>query len=501
MNSIHRAQDATSSHAKFDAATAARLKRARVAATKHIPAELVQVKNQYTDVPIIGPRLSFFNGINFMMYPQEMCMEGFKKYCGEPFRVCTPTGWTVVISDRRMADEMMRESDELMQPKEATDELLQIPYTAGRQISNDQYHNEVIRIGLNRNLADCAPVVFDEVVAACDDELRQAEFEWATVSVYDVVTKVVSRASNRLFIGLPICRNPDYVKFTIRITFDIFNAASIINFFPKSIQPIIAPFVSKRKKDAREAAAYLAKIAQERLDSIDRYGRDYTDKPNDFLSWLIDETNEERREMSNLLSRLVFVNFAAILSTGLTLLRAIYDLVRHAQYIPELREEIEQVVEAEGFALDKMYKLDSFVRESQRVTPLAPHTMLRKVRRDFTFSDGFSVPAGTIFVLNQAALNLDENIWPDPLRFDPFRYIDEAPTNRLISTSNNWLFGHGRHVCAGRALAVQEIKGIMAYLIMNYDLKPSKASELEGRPLPLFKLISWKANVRKRSGA
>lgn len=50
-----------------------------------------------------------------------------------------------------------------------------------------------------------------------------------------------------------------------------------------------------------------------------------------------------------------------------------FDIAQQAEFIPGLREEITKAVEEEGAwskaAIDKMLKLDSFVKESQRVHP------------------------------------------------------------------------------------------------------------------------------------
>lgn len=62
------------------------------------------------------------------------------------------------------------------------------------------------------------------------------------------------------------------------------------------------------------------------------------------------------------------------LHNGLCILQAlthaIYDLATYPEYILPLREEIMEVIEAEGWtkmAQGKMRKLDSFIKESQRL--------------------------------------------------------------------------------------------------------------------------------------
>ena len=60
---------------------------------------------------------------------------------------------------------------------------------------------------------------------------------------------------------------------------------------------------------------------------------------------------------------------------GQALTVALYDLTAHAE---PMREEVERVISLEGWtkgALGKMHKVDSFRRESQRLTALSPGTL------------------------------------------------------------------------------------------------------------------------------
>jgi cytochrome P450 len=53
-----------------------------------------------------------------------------------------------------------------------------------------------------------------------------------------------------------------------------------------------------------------------------------------------------------------------------TFTQSFYRLLAHPEYIEPLRQEVEAVVAEEGWTragMDKMHKIDSFVRESQRM--------------------------------------------------------------------------------------------------------------------------------------
>jgi cytochrome P450 len=76
------------------------------------------------------------------------------------------------------------------------------------------------------------------------------------------------------------------------------------------------------------------------------------------------------------------------------------------------------------------------------------------------------------------AINQDPKLYPDPARFDAFRFsrLREIPGNELkyqhaTTGIDNINFGHGIWACPGRFFASAEIKVVLAYLLMHYDLK------------------------------
>ena len=78
----------------------------------------------------------------------------------------------------------------------------------------------------------------------------------------------------------------------------------------------------------------------------------------------------------------------------------------------------------------------------------------RLALRPFTFSNGVTIPAGTLVVLPLRAIHTDGEIYSNPQEFDGFRFSklreqegDAAVAkHQIISTSAEHLaFGFGRH--------------------------------------------------------
>lgn len=97
-------------------------------------------------------------------------------------------------------------------------------------------------------------------------------------------------------------------------------------------------------------------------------------KPNDFLQWMMDvAVTDNEREPAKLAHRLLLASQGAIHSTAMAATQALYDLCAHPEYHGLLREEIREHMPSDGHltqtSLFRMQKLDSFIKESQRMSP------------------------------------------------------------------------------------------------------------------------------------
>lgn len=178
-----------------------------------------------------------------------------------------------------------------------------------------------------------------------------------------------------------------------------------------------------------------------------------------------------------------------------------------------LREDVVHALAESGgsfssVALQSMKKLDSFLKEVLRASPmstgmsiqnprlfaryltdkLASGSFERKALKTFTLSNGQTVPAGALIEVPHAAITSDNDIFPNAETFDAMRFYNlrlakqsngpgakdsgTAANNQFVSVGMSSLtFGYGRHACPGRFFAVNEIKMIMANIVMKYEIK------------------------------
>lgn len=173
----------------------------------------------------------------------------------------------------------------------------------------------------------------------------------------------------------------------------------------------------------------------------------------------------------------------------MTLGHALFYLAANPEYIGVLREEIEDVLDGGDLtyeSLNRMRKLDSFIRETQRLSALGNLSVTRVAVKDFIFSDGTRVPAGDQIQGIASPIHLDATHYEEPHSFKPWRFcdmsqaeIDEGSTSARMSgkydmvqpSKSFMVWGIGRHACPGRWYAAMVIKHLMAYIVLNYDIR------------------------------
>jgi cytochrome P450 len=141
-------------------------------------------------------------------------------------------------------------------------------------------------------------------------------------------------------------------------------------------------------------------------------------------------------------------------------------------------------------AVDRLYRIDSTIRESMRVSDVAVTALARDVvGKPLDLGNGIRIPRGTRVVYPTQAVHQDPDHYRDPLQFDAFRFsrpfegispqkgVDELGQNeenrlRLTTITPSFLaFGYGKHACPGRWFATQTMKQALAGIVQNYDIE------------------------------
>lgn len=391
------------------------------------------------------------------------------------------------------------QADTLVSIKETTKYSLQLDYTVhDHKLADEQPHVPVIKRKLTRETGNVVPELWDEIRASFEELWGSVAGQTTEVCTYETVQRAIGRVTNRVFVGLPLCRDKALLETAVAYAMDVPIASLLLKFVWEPVRPLAALFITLPGRiHTRRFYAIVRETIQKRLAR----GKDLEkeDEPNDFLQWAIQEAKVSGdpylSRVDTLAGELLLMNFAAIHTSSFSMTSVLTDLVSSGpingpRYINELRHEISGVLARHGGVWDKraladMPKLDSVLRESTRINSFVTVATMRMVvaRDGITTPGGVHIPPGTMVVSYGYPRMHDGEIYPDPEEFRPFRFaekrIDEGSTSFLegarqafTTTSGEFTgFGHGRHACPGRFFASVELRLMLAYLVMNYDFE------------------------------
>ena len=181
-----------------------------------------------------------------------------------------------------------------------------------------------------------------------------------------ILTRIVARASSRMFGGTALSRNEAWTDTMINFTTDSFLAAQRLKDFPAVARPIASWFIPELKRVFEHFSR-----AEKLIIPMYKHRRGTGDREDDLLQWMMD--NAEGRTDQVLSAINLHVAFAAIHTSAVAVTHIVYDLCAYPEYLQPLRDEMQEALGGEvptKKALLSMPRLDSFMRESQRFNPL-----------------------------------------------------------------------------------------------------------------------------------
>ncbi|PIL30243.1 cytochrome P450 [Ganoderma sinense ZZ0214-1] len=480
----------------------------------------------YTDplhaIPTVGgsslPGLSYLTALRTKRNFKALLEEGYRKYPGSMFKLAFASHWLIILSGPELVEDVRKRPDEELSLMWAHAELIwQSKHTLEPQLSSDRYHVQVVREKLTRRLPTMLLDILDEVAVTLEEGFGTDTKEWTEVAVTPLMNKVTARALNRSFVGLPLCRNEEYLSLVAQFTRQIVRDGETLRLVPKFIRSVIAPFIVKTKKIAGRAVTYLRPVVEQRMNALAELGDDQkeTQKPNDLLQFILDTAIQKGEDLSVIAQRLLMLNVATSFTFSMIVTHVIYHVAEKPELLQSLRDEIQSTISAKGGctldAMKHMWKLDSILRETLRYYGIPYTTLARKAMKDVTLSNGTRLPEGTLLQAATYQQHHDETYFADAGTFDAFRFArmrgaeGQGFKHQVSTTAPEYLpFGHGKHACPGRHFAAGILKGVLVYIILNYDMKlggdGARPPHLEA-PTAVVPAPHGRVSFRKREGS
>ncbi|KAK8127372.1 hypothetical protein PG984_008480 [Apiospora sp. TS-2023a] len=385
-------------------------------------------------------------------------------------------------------------------------EINQLGYSLGDdKYATDRWNGLVVRSKMNTVLERICGDMNEELRYALDTRLGSDENEWKEIDLLHTVRLVVAQAASRFTVGLPLCRDEQYLIDTIKMGNMLVMSSGLTGATPVPWRSLVGFFTLRALKPQIERIkTHIEAVYQKRLETLEQDpDHPWHTEPRDFFQMLMrfaqSERSHEVHDFDSIARRLIVANFGTMYNTSFQATQLILNILgSDAEFntISVLRDEFSSVLGSKDDGDDdptwsktkvaSLTKADSVARESMRLDAFGNRFQYRKVMVDgLVTEDGIALPKGALLSMLGHPAHRDLEYFPDePAKYDPFRFsrAREAtadadgkpglPNLAFVGTGPQHLsWGHGKHACPGRFLVDFELKMMMAYLLQKYDVE------------------------------
>jgi cytochrome P450 len=171
------------------------------------------------------------------------------------------------------------------------------------------------------------------------------------------------------------------------------------------------------------------------------------------------------------------------------------------------QEELDRVVGPNRLPVssdrDSLPYIMAIMKETHRWHPVTPMGLPHTSTSEDVYS-GFRIPKGSILMPNTWWFTHDPSVYPDPMKFNPDRFIETA-THKAEPDPRNFIFGYGRRICPGRYVADNALFITIAQSLAVFEVKNQVENgkvietEIEFEPGMISHPIPYRTSIKPRS--
>ncbi|XP_038078617.1 cytochrome P450 20A1-like [Patiria miniata] len=229
---------------------------------------------------------------------------------------------------------------------------------------------------------------------------------------------------------------------------------------------------TERHKKFKEALGYLHNSVR---DVIKQRKENPTVGHQVFIDVLIENELPEDQVLDDCISFMV----GGFHTSGYLLAWTLYFLATHQECQEKVYKEVMESVgknEVESSDLKSLPYLRQVLEESLRVSVLAPYAA--RFQDNESQLGGHVIPPGTPVIHALGVMLQDEELWPEPDKFDPERFSEKRFTPRHQAAFKPFGFA-GKRVCPGQHFSYAEVTVFLAILCraFKFNLVPGQVVE------------------------
>ncbi|KAG2099566.1 cytochrome P450 [Suillus discolor] len=215
------------------------------------------------------------------------------------------------------------------------------------------------------------------------------------------------------------------------------------------------------------------------LDAVRRQMREGTARPS-FAKFIVEHQKQYQLEDQELgyLGGAIFGAAFDTTASAITFMIMAAAIHRDAQ--ARVQEELDNVVGRTRLPTfddqEMLPQVTAFMLESLRWRPVTLGGFAHRATKDIIWNN-YLIPAGATVIGNHWAIANDPEVFPEPHKFNPQRWIDDA--GRVRGDLKFFTYGFGRRVCPGQHVANRSVFINTAFILWAFRLSENPATKID----------------------
>ncbi len=307
-------------------------------------------------------------------------------------------------------------------------------------------------------------------VAVMRQEITAAMDNWPDGGVIDLVEEMFTLTTTVALRALFSSQLGSEQAERLRQALDVFLRGIYIRTALRRARRLPTP---ANRRYARAVAYWRGQVNE----LIDGYRQAGAEDRGDLMSRLLAARDEQDQGLSaaELSDQVAVLMLAGGETTSSAVAWSWHLLTGHPDILAALRAETDAVLGRDVAGWDHLPRLDltaRVVREALRLYP--PGWIIPRICTRPASLAGRSLPAGSIVVFSPYILHRRPDLFPEPDRFDPDRWLTPAPEHRAAYLP----FGAGTTRCIGEEFGLAEATLIVASMAARWDLSPGAGTKV-----------------------
>jgi cytochrome P450 len=215
------------------------------------------------------------------------------------------------------------------------------------------------------------------------------------------------------------------------------------------------------------------------LDAVRKQMREGTARPS-FAKFILEQQKQYQLEDKELAYIAGGMFGAGSDTTASAITIMIMAATIHTDAQARVQEELDNVVGRTRLPTfddqEMLPQVTAFMLESMRWRPVSLGGFAHRATKDITWNNHL-IPAGATVIGNHWAIANDPEVFPEPHKFNPQRWIDDA--GQVRDDLGSFPFGFGRRVCPGQHVANRSIFINTALILWAFRLSENPAAKID----------------------